>query len=168
MRIEFAVRGEPKGQPRPRAFAFAGRARIYDAGTAEGWKSCIAEAVRPYLPATPIETPVRVTIDFLMPRPKSHYRTGKNAGVLKDTAPKWFTSKPDIDNLEKAVYDALTIVGLLKDDSLVVQHSVQKYYADGHPGAIITVVSVGESHQLASHPGVCLDGATTPPVPSLP
>ena len=49
--ITVRVYGEPKGQPRPRAFAKpigGGKfsARVYDAGTAEGWKSQIAQAFR--------------------------------------------------------------------------------------------------------------------------
>lgn len=31
--------------------------------------------------------PVSVKIGFYLPRPKTHYGTGKNAGVLKDNAP---------------------------------------------------------------------------------
>ena len=53
--ISFSVDGEPKAQPRPKAFArnFGNKwqARVYDPGTAEGWKSLIAIAVKPHLPA---------------------------------------------------------------------------------------------------------------------
>jgi Holliday junction resolvase RusA-like endonuclease len=138
MTIEFFASGEPKGQPRPRAFAFNGKARIYDCGSAEGWKSQIAEAVRPHLPPTPLTSPLQMNIRFFFPRPKSHYRTGKNAGILKDTAPIAFTSKPDIDNLQKAVMDALMIVGLIKDDSQVVEIAAGKSYAE-KPGAKVEI-----------------------------
>ncbi len=144
MEISFRVIGEPKGQPRPRAFAFAGRARIYDAGTAEGWKGLVAEAVRDRLPETPICGPCSMSIVFFMPRPKSHFRTGKNAGVLKDNAPSWFTSKPDIDNLQKAVMDALTVVGVFTDDALVVDGKSTKVYASPNerPGAQVTIITL--------------------------
>jgi len=44
--IHFFVSGDPKAQPRIRAFAINGHARVYDPGTAEGWKSLIAVAAR--------------------------------------------------------------------------------------------------------------------------
>lgn len=51
--ITFFAQGLPKGQPRPRAFAMKignkFQARVFDSGTAENWKSRIAEAARPHL-----------------------------------------------------------------------------------------------------------------------
>jgi hypothetical protein len=44
--ISIFVHGEPKGQPRPRAFARGGMVRMYDPATAEGWKSAIADEWR--------------------------------------------------------------------------------------------------------------------------
>jgi Holliday junction resolvase RusA-like endonuclease len=120
MTIKFFASGLPKGQPRPRAFAmkFGNKyqARVYDAGTAEGWKSCVAQAAQPFLPTVPPETPMKLTLAFYMPRPKAHYRAN---GQLKPTAPVWFTQKPDADNLAKGVMDALTQMGMWKDDSYV-------------------------------------------------
>src|SRR5688572_29383617 len=82
----FEALGDPKGQPRPRAFAFNGHARIYDAGTAEGWKSQIALAARPYIPFTPLKGPLRLNVIFRFRRPQSHFKAsgqlvGKHSGV---------------------------------------------------------------------------------------
>ena len=141
--IFFAVQGEPKAQPRPRAFArkmgSAWVARVYDAATAEGWKSLIALAARPHRPRAPIVGPVRVDLCFYFARPKSHFRTGKLSGVLRDDAPKFHTQKPDRDNLEKAVLDALTQVGgFWKDDSQVCAGSVSKRY--GIPCGMLVII----------------------------
>lgn len=139
--ISFFARGLPKGQPRPRAFVFKGRARVYDAGTAEGWKSCVAEAARPFIGCA-VNEPVSISCVFMLPRPKSHYGTGKNAGVLRPDAPGYHTGKPDLDNYEKAVWDTLVIIGLLHDDSLIVQNSSAKVYASGNrTGALIEIAS---------------------------
>lgn len=73
MTISFSVQGVPKGQPRPRAFAFKGKARVFDPGTAEGWKSAIAEAARPHLPREPLAGPVALEVAFSFPRPKKHF-----------------------------------------------------------------------------------------------
>ena len=40
-------------------------------------------------------------------RLKSHFRTGKFAGVLKDSAPTVMVSTPDVDNVAKFYLDAL-------------------------------------------------------------
>lgn len=132
--ISFFAQGIPKGQPRARAFArkmgnkFV--ARVYDAGTAESWKSCVAEAAKPFSTITLIE-PVSVSLIFLFPRPKGHFKTGKNAGKLRDDAPYYHATKPDGDNLAKAIWDALKTIGLLADDCRVVHSEITKLYTFG-------------------------------------
>ena len=129
--IEFFAHGLPKGQPRARAFAIKGKVRMYDPGTAEGWKSAVAEAARPYINAFAVG-PVRLTIVFEFPRPKSHKR--KN-GDLRPDRPIFHTAKPDCDNAAKALMDALTQIGVWTDDAQVAELCVTKKYADGATGA---------------------------------
>lgn len=145
--MSFRAQGIPKGQPRPRAFARNGRARVYDPGTAEGWKSDIAAAARPVLPAAPLTGPVVLRIDFFFPRPKNHY---VKAG-LRIGAPLWHRSKPDADNAAKAVMDALTTLGAWEDDAQVVTLIVRKYYAADvqNTGALVTVEALEESNHAA-------------------
>lgn len=78
----------------------------------------------------------RVHIVFAFPRPKSHYRTGRHAHELKPNAPRWHTSRPDIDKLERAILDALVAAGVLQDDSCVVLLTAHKTYSH-QPGATI-------------------------------
>jgi Holliday junction resolvase RusA-like endonuclease len=85
--------------------------------------------------------PVAVQIAFGLPRPKSHYGTGRNADKLKDNAPAYPTGKPDLDKLERAVLDALTGV-VWADDSQVAHLSTSKIY-DPTPGAVVYVTEVG-------------------------
>lgn len=74
---------------------------------------------------------LHVTITFGFPRPKSHFRTrnGRTAG-LKDSAPYWHTKKPDIDNLAKAVLDAMQ-PDVMLDDSSICSLYVDKEYVEG-------------------------------------
>lgn len=141
MTIAFTVQGIPKAQPRPRAFARAmggGKfaARVYDAGTAEGWKSLVALAAKPHLPDAPIAVPLDVKLAFWMPRPKAHFR--KN-GDLRDDAPAFPNKKPDLDNYAKAVLDALTQVGMWQDDCQIVSLTIIKRYCTDAPGASVTI-----------------------------
>lgn len=126
--ITFFVQGDPKGQPRAKAFHRNGFTRVYDPATAEGWKSQIAIAAKPFAQFVPLSGPVLANLEFYFARPKSHYRTGKNAGELKPNAPQWHTTKPDRDNLDKAVLDALSQLGMWNDDCQVCAGTIQKKY----------------------------------------
>lgn len=130
------VPGLPKGQPRPRAFARGGHARVYNPATAEGWKGEIARAVPP--PEAPWTGPIRVSLRFLMPRPKGHYGRG---GILKPAMSRLpFLGKPDVDNLAKAVLDVLTVQRVWGDDTQVTWLEVSKHYeSGGGPGCDIAV-----------------------------
>ena len=130
MNIEFFAAGTPKGQPRPRAFAFHGKARVYDCGSAEGWKSEVAIAARSHLPAIPMAGAIRVHLYFRFARPQHHFRKGKHADQRRNSAPRFFTARPDVDNLAKAVLDALTVLGFWHDDAQVESLYVVKNYAD--------------------------------------
>jgi Holliday junction resolvase RusA-like endonuclease len=92
--------------------------------------------------------PVHVDIVFIFPRPKHHYRTGRNAHLLRDTAPTLHTHKPDVDKLLRSTFDALTTAGVWKDDAQVAGLSgdPMKRYSNGHedlPGARIKIRSCG-------------------------
>ena len=144
MRIAFFASGTPKPQPRPRAFArnmgggkFA--ARVYDAGTAEGWKSSVAIAAKSHIPASPLDDVLTVTLEFKLPRPKSHLNS---KGSLNKNAPILHRSKPDLDNLAKGVLDAMTQIGFWTDDGLISSLKITKRYTDcgDHgPGCLIIV-----------------------------
>ena len=56
----------------------------------------------------PYAGPVYVTATFIARRPKSHYRTGRFASVLRDNAPLWHAGTPDVDKALRATFDALT------------------------------------------------------------
>lgn len=140
----FVVEGEPKGQPRQRSFLLRGKGgqpiigangqpvvRTYDPSTAEGWKSQIALAARPFNKGEPIDCPLSLSCVFHFARPKSHFGTGRNSGILKDSAPRYHTGKPDMDNVIKALKDALTGIRLWRDDSLVVRYGyMEKCWAE--------------------------------------
>jgi len=81
--------------------------------------------------------PLRLTIEFRLPRPKSHFRTGKNAGELRPDAPTWHTKRPDCTKLIRSTEDALTGV-LWLDDSQICEQVAQKVFHE-KPGALIRV-----------------------------
>ena len=94
-------------------------------------------------PAPPSDSLIyHVDIQIVHKRPKAHYGTGRNEGKLKPNAPLWHSMKTgDNDNIEKAVWDALTGI-IWADDSQVVSNSTQRRYArPGEPE--MTVIRIG-------------------------
>ncbi len=136
--IEFTAWGKPKAQPRAKACIRGKHAGVYDPGTADDWKSIVRSAAKEAWNGVPFNGPVKVYLRFYMPRPKSHF--GKNG--LKQSVPNYVTTKPDLDNLEKSVLDAVTNVGMWRDDSQVVEVSKAKKYSVDKPLAWVKIEEV--------------------------
>ena len=146
--LTFQVTGEPKGQPRPRAFArkmgAVHVARFYDSDVADEWKSAVQIALLEMATQTRWELtlgPVAVELRFAMPRPKSHF----GAKGLKPSAPVAHVGKPDVDNLAKLILDQLTRSGnVWRDDSQVVSLTVHKFWAVANEqGCSVSISTLG-------------------------
>lgn len=94
--------------------------------------------------------PVRLLILFAFRRPKSHYRTGRNANLLRDDAPKMHTNTPDLSKLVRSTEDALVDAAVLTDDRIICRLEVLKVWAesDQNTGATI-VLSTNTDQDLA-------------------
>jgi len=139
--ISFFVTGQPKGQPRARATRRGNHAGVYDPGTADAWKACVRHDWKALGQPT-WEGPLKVSLAFYFQRPASHFGSGKKASVLKPTAPVWHSKKPDRDNLDKAVMDALTNAGAWADDCQACAGSIRKLWAaPGHPVGVRIEIS---------------------------
>jgi Holliday junction resolvase RusA-like endonuclease len=117
----FTVPGEPVPQPRPRVSTRGGFARAYvpKNHAVHGYRTAVAAAARAS-GVTSTGEPLNVVIDAVFVRPKSHLR---KSGVKPD-APR--LPRPDVDNIAKAVLDALQDV--IGDDTLVARLVVEKSY----------------------------------------
>lgn len=78
----------------------------------------------------PFDGPIAVSLTFVLARPKGHYRTGRHAHLLRDAAPAWPASRPDIDKLARAVLDAVKGIAW-HDDAQVARLTVWKTYDEG-------------------------------------
>ncbi len=141
MSLSFYVHGTPVGQPRPRACVRGKHAGMYDPGTADVWKAAVAAEAKRQWNGQQFTGPVKLSLQVWMPRPKSHLRAN---GDLKPNAPRWHIAKPDLDNIEKAIKDAITTAGIWKDDSLVCAVGKTKMYAVYEPGASIRIEEIVE------------------------
>ena len=141
----FFVAGVPKPAGSKRGFYIAKikRVVITDANpNSADWKTDVKHEAQRNYSAELWDGPIFLKLTFNIVRPKSHYRSGKNSHLLKDSAPLFPTSKPDALKLARGVEDALTGV-VWKDDSLIVDEHLHKRFAD-KPGCKIEVREVCE------------------------
>jgi Holliday junction resolvase RusA-like endonuclease len=134
--MTFFIYGDPKGQPRPRAFARKMGAkyvaRVYDSDVADEWKRAVDQAIvkaySEHKPAFEDHRPFEVVMTFWMRRPKSHFNAH---GFVKPSMPMRNAQKPDADNLVKLVLDRITRLELIwRDDSQVAYLTIAKYWSD--------------------------------------
>jgi Holliday junction resolvase RusA-like endonuclease len=155
--VEFIVYGRPAPQGSKQAYAiyrgkagaktFTGKiAQVEMSKYVKPWRAEVSAAARALGIREPFEGPLVACMVFTIARPKSHFRTGRNAHLLRDSAPVAPTGTPDFSKLVRATEDAMTGI-VWKDDALVVRYEDSgKVYAGSaeadaldQPGAVIRV-----------------------------
>lgn len=130
--LSFFVRGTPtpKGRPRFGKDKY-GRPRTYTPQDTVDWENQVGWEARAAINrlsgrATddgelrlPFEERVLSELTFYMPKPKSYPKSMVH-----------MTKKPDLDNLSKAVLDALSKAKVIKDDNIVTDEVNRKRYAE--------------------------------------
>lgn len=91
------------------------------------WKQEVAKQAKAQYKGPLLDMPLRVEFVFTMPRPQCHFRTGKNASLLRDGAPHFPASRPDVLKLSRAVEDALTKVIWIDDGQIVTERISKRY-----------------------------------------
>ena len=132
--VAFVVQGEPVPQPRPRVSTRGGFARAYvpSVHPVHAYRKAIAmHAKAAGLRETGDMIDVGIVAAFA--RPKSH----KTKAGLRKGAPA--LPRPDVDNIAKAVLDALQDV--IGDDTHVRRLTVEKRY-DAEAATLVEVAKV--------------------------
>ncbi len=128
--ITFTVPGRPVGKGRHRTFRDkTGNTRAYTPAETVVYQNLVRLMASQVLRGEPPSLkPIYIEVRISITHPQSHFRTGKHAGELK---PQWIDvkpmTKPDGDNVFKAITDALTGLAY-KDDRQIYSHFVDKYY----------------------------------------
>jgi Holliday junction resolvase RusA-like endonuclease len=103
------------------------------------WRAVVATAGAEAQGDRPLlRGPLDVTIAFTVPRPKGHFRTGKNSDLVRDAVPRFPEGRPDVLKLARAVEDALTGV-VWQDDAQIVTEWLSKRY--GEPAGVFVSVA---------------------------
>lgn len=122
--VKFTVPGNPVGKARPR-MTRSGHAYTPDKTVSYEnlVKMCFIEK---YTDWVPVSGEAILRLNAYYPIPKSASRKKKIDMVIGEIRP---TKKPDLDNVMKAIADALNGIAYV-DDSQIVTAEVRKYYDD--------------------------------------
>ena len=134
--ISFRVPAIPVAQPRARASTIGGRARMHQVTTikqADGkrkshpivaFKATVRLAFEEAYKGPPLDGPLRCDAVFVLPRTQAQIWKKKPMPRIPHQ------KKPDRDNLDKALMDALKGLAWV-DDCQVCQGEIQKWIASG-------------------------------------
>ncbi|MBY4959031.1 RusA family crossover junction endodeoxyribonuclease [Streptococcus suis] len=136
--MKFEIPIEPKPQSRPRAGRRGKHATVYEDGKMLKWRKNCTELVRQNYDGPYFDGPIKVDMTFYMPAPKSMSEPPKPKSKAKKVQEYddfineriYVDKKPDLDNLEKAVYDSISKAGCVwTDDNIIVEHTTRKLYS---------------------------------------
>lgn len=126
--LNFIVPGEPVAQPRHRVRRIGKRSMLYlpskhpvHGYKAAIWAAFVAVAGKWKTIAGPVQ--LSVYCRFEMPKSWSKKKRSESQGILHG-------SKPDADNVLKAVEDALTDCGVWNDDAQVASAFISKRWSE--------------------------------------
>lgn len=146
--LDFYVAGFPAPQGSKRILPAGGKRGgrpllVDDHPGLKAWRARVTGAAKTALQdfGQPPAGAAVVTLTFFLPRPPTHFGTGKNAGLVKPSAPVDMAVKPDLDKLARAVFDSLTVAKVWADDSRVNGAHLFKRYADGQPAGVAVSVA---------------------------
>lgn len=125
----FEIPGSPIGQGRPKFSTINGHARAYDPEKSRNYKAYVKMLATQAMKDSGfamIEGPCVLRIDAYFEVPKSKSKKFREAALSGLEYP---TKKPDIDNIIKAIQDALNGLAY-KDDALIVKLGVVKLYSE--------------------------------------
>jgi Holliday junction resolvase RusA-like endonuclease len=138
LRLQFSVMGTPIPQGSKRAWLNSKTQQVMmteDAGVRHStWRNEVTGQARQAMSnvgrfGDPYRGPISCALTFQFHRPLSHYGTGKNAEVVKASAPPSPVKPPDLDKLTRAIWDSLTSV-VWVDDAQVVAATIRKQYVE--------------------------------------
>jgi Holliday junction resolvase RusA-like endonuclease len=141
--VHMTLSTDPVAKGRPRFSNRGGFVRAYTPSKTIKAERSILELAMPYKPIQPLQHSAHVEMDFYMPIPKSMSKKERTIAA-GDTMPH--IKKPDLDNLEKLVLDAL--VGdkrkvpegiFFRDDSIIYSVVKRKFYSE-NPRIEVTIV----------------------------
>ncbi len=135
--VYFEVSGNPIPKARARTVRKGGRTWSFTPKKVADWEKTVKQEAVKYF-KQPFKGPVMVSIIFYLERPESR---------RKDV---WVSTMPDLDNLEKAVLDALNNVAYEDDRFVVAKNAQKKYIKRDEPHVTVRVTCLSKQVAITS------------------
>ncbi|RYF59455.1 MAG: RusA family crossover junction endodeoxyribonuclease [Comamonadaceae bacterium] len=136
--LTFTVPGQPYGKGRPRVGRVNGRARMFTPTRTVNYEGLVAWTAQAAMAGRALfEGPVQVNMHLVCKVPASWSKKKQAQALNLEILP---TTKPDIDNCVKAVFDAMNGV-VWKDDVQCCSVCVAKRYG-ATPGVRVDVMAL--------------------------
>ena len=138
--LKIFIPGKPQGKERARSSFRYGKTHHYTPKKTKNYESMIASIAKSGMGGkSPTGNPVLLGLDMIYPIPASWPQWKVEAALDGVIVP---TVKPDSDNVEKAIKDALNGVAWV-DDCQVVTTVKSKVYGE-EPGVTVEVMQIGK------------------------
>lgn len=131
--LQTVIPGTPQPQGSHVANPYGGGVRDANKKLAPWRAVAIATLAAEMRDRNPIVGGVILRASFNFARPASHYRTGRNTGLVRTAAPIVHAQTPDLDKLLRALGDALTQAGAIQDDKQIAQVVSRKTWTTASP-----------------------------------
>lgn len=136
--VTVTLAGHPQGKGRARAFVKGGRVGHYTPEKTRTYEGMVrTAAMAEMVGRQPIEGPVEFHMRAVFRVPASWSLRKQSQALVGDIKP---AKKPDLDNVTKAVTDALNGV-VFVDDSQIVRMTLEKRYGPA-PLVVVTVRAI--------------------------
>ncbi|HEQ3153208.1 TPA: RusA family crossover junction endodeoxyribonuclease [Streptococcus pyogenes] len=133
--VKFIIPIEPKPQKRPRFSRWSG---AYEDGDMMAWRKQVTDYVKNNYEGPYFDDGLKVDVTFYLKAPElvskkpSERARDKTKQKYQDYINEhlYVPKKPDLDNLEKAVYDSISKSEVVwTDDNIIVEHTTRKLYS---------------------------------------
>jgi crossover junction endodeoxyribonuclease RusA len=158
--MQFSVMGTPVPQGSKRAWLNSQTGKVMmteDAGKRHStWRNEVTGQARQAMSnlgrfGEPFREPISCSLTFQFHRPLIHYGTGRNAELVKASAPPYPAKPPDLDKLTRAIWDSLTSV-VWVDDAQVVAATIRKQWVERwQEEGVLILIGTFTQHEGEGH-----------------
>lgn len=133
--VKFTIPIEPKPQKRPRFSRWSG---AYEDKDMMAWRKQVTDYVKNNYDGPYFDDSIKNDVTFYLKAPKlmskkpSERAMDKTKQKYQDYINErlYVPNKPDLDNLEKALYDSISKAEIVWiDDNIIVEHTTRKIYS---------------------------------------
>lgn len=128
------------GQPFRRANGGVVVSTVDSNKKSKDWMQQVRSAAAEVFHGELLTGPIKLCARFHFKRPAAHLGSGRNAGLIKESAPHYHTQTPDLSKLLRALEDGITGV-IWNDDRQVCRYTEDtgKYWTTGSEMTEITI-----------------------------